>query len=320
ECTRRDVLPRPTRYAQAPRQLAREPHPASVARAICSRGPKPQCQVRFLGHALRRQVPRVRRSSVDSEGPRRESRRTNTPPTTGTAATEPSVWTSAVRASSGAMPTSSRVGAPAGVRSAGAKEMVPRPCSATCRVLPQTVMTPGVPGTSERMQSEPMPGANQYLPATITGIRCANAGFMPAAVAVGSGPKPAGSPSGRVRSSANEWRCMRDSRPSMRGACSTVRERGFAPSGLAEPHDARPAPTSKMRSELAQMRQLTVLFAITAVLSERSFLDHDASANCTVVLFGELPMIRGVRKAADPTSHSAQNAAPAEHPPLAISL
>jgi hypothetical protein len=76
-----------------------------------------------------------------------------------------------------------------------------------------------------------------------------------------------------------------------------------------------------MGSELAQLRQLTVLFTITAVLSERSsFLDYDASAHCTVVLFEELPMIRGVRKAADPMFHSATAAAPAEHPPLPISL
>jgi len=106
----------------------------------------------------------------------------------------------------------------------------------------------------------------------------------------------------------------------MRGACPTVRERASAPCGVADPHDAGTAHTSKMRSELAQLRQLTVLFVITAVLSERSLLNHDASAHCTVVLFEEFPMIRGVRKAADPMFHSATAAAPAEHPPLPISL
>ncbi|HEV7773345.1 MAG TPA: hypothetical protein VGO48_08695 [Conexibacter sp.] len=75
-----------------------------------------------------------------------------------------------------------------------------------------------------------------------------------------------------------------------------------------------------MRSELAQLRQLTVLVAITSVSIKLLFRNQDASALFTVVLLEELPMIRGVRKAADPMFHSAHAPAPAEHPPLPISL
>ncbi len=77
-----------------------------------------------VGCILRAQVPPVRRSSMESDGPSSESRSTKTPLKTGTAATELLVWTSAVRAPSGAMPTSSRVGIPAGVF-AGMKVLVP---------------------------------------------------------------------------------------------------------------------------------------------------------------------------------------------------
>jgi len=50
-----------------------------------------------------------------------------------------------------------------------------------------------------------------------------------------------------------------------------------------------------MTSELAQARQLTVLVAIAAIPNRTAVCNQNVSALYTLVLFGELPMIRGVR-------------------------
>ncbi len=202
---------------------------------------------------------------MKSDGASTESRRTKTPLTTGTVATEPLVWTRAVRASSGAMPTSSRIGIPAGACFAGGKEMLPKPCLMACWVLAQIIKAPGVSGTSETMQRWPTPGTSQWLPDAVTGIRCANAGFITTLGIDARRRKRAGSPSGRVRSKAKLWRCMRDGRSNTRGAGCMLAGRGSASSGVAEPHEARPAASRRVTSEPAQARRLTVVAIMRAV-------------------------------------------------------
>ena len=49
-----------------------------------------------------------------------------------------------------------------------------------------------------------------------------------------------------------------------------------------------------MTSELAQARQLTVVLAITAVRIEVPAYDQYVSPEATLVLFGDMPMTRGV--------------------------
>src|SRR5436853_1851459 len=92
-------------------------------------------------------------------------------------------------------------------------------------------------------------------------MRCASAGLTPAPRGWTRLRTLGGSPSGRVRSSAKRACWTADGCTSMRGGVGEV-ARDSVRAASVEPHDAVTTASMTATSELAQMRQLTVVEAI----------------------------------------------------------